>query len=40
MDRGAKADDSAGRCCVEINITNVDTKFDCVRIYSAIRTIE
>ena len=40
MDRGAKADDPAGRCCVEISISNLDTKFDCVRIYSATRTIE
>jgi hypothetical protein len=37
MTRGSKADEK-GDCSFKITISDVDTKFDYFRIYSAIRT--
>lgn len=37
--RGAKADETGG-CTFEITLSNLDTSFDYVRVYSAIRTSE
>ena len=40
IDRGAKADDPQGSCSITLNISNLDTQFECIRVYSVTRTAE